>query len=148
MIKKTLIVLCTAIILMSCNKISDIPTDLRNDYNHYDFLNSSTKIAIVSKPENSKLDSTTSTKLYEAKTAKELQGFKDLFENAEKTDYCCCPKENYIISFYYFKNNFNYYLVDTTEFKNKIRIYERSYQYSYLINRESWNNYLKEISKK
>ncbi|MGK4568152.1 hypothetical protein [Flavobacterium sp. 3HN19-14] len=94
--------------------------------------------------ENSKQDSS-STKLFEAKTQEELQGFKDLFKNAKLTHYCCCPEENYTVSFYYFKNNFDYYLVDTIEFKSKVRIFEKSYQYSYLVDKELWKNYLNKI---
>ena len=68
--------------------------------------------------------------------------FRRLYKNAEKTDYCCCPEENYIISFYSAKDKFDSYAVDTIEFKDKIRIYERDFQYSFIIDKTLWNNFL------
>ena len=80
--------------------------------------------------------------LYEAKTTEQLKMFRNLYKNAEKTDYCCCPEENYIISFYSSKDQFDSYAVDTIEFKDKIRIYERDFQYSFIIDKTLWINFL------
>ena len=85
---------------------------------------------------------------YEAKTKNQLIAFKNLFVNSEKTDYCCCPDQNYSISFYHYQNNFDYYLVDTIEFKNKVRIYDVSYQYSYIIQKDLWKTFLKLLETK
>lgn len=73
--------------------------------------------------------------------------FGKIFENAERTGYCCCPTAVYAISF--FKNNerLDIFYVDTLEFKNKIRIYEGSFQYSYIIEKQTWKNYLNTITK-
>lgn len=140
---------------MSCNKALDkvIQTiyELKNDYNHYDILNSTTKIIIKSEKEQNSIyskefEESPKNEEYETLNISQVNDFKKLFENKTKTDYCCCPAENYSISFYKKENNFNYYLVDTIEFKNKIRIYEVGYQYSYLIDKELWKNYLKEIN--
>ena len=78
-------------------------------------------------------------------TKNHIQDFENIFENSEKTDYCCCPISNYSISF--LKNNKQHFIfyVDTIEFINKIRIYETNYQYSYIIQKKYWNNFLNKI---
>ena len=91
------------------------------DYDHEDALTSSTKIIIKSSiPSEDTI--TISKELYAAKSKKQLENFRNLFINSERTGYCCCPDINYKILFYYYENNFEYYEVDTTEFKNKIRV--------------------------
>jgi hypothetical protein len=40
------------------------------------------------------------------------------------------------------------FYADTIQFKNKVRIYEGSFQYSYLIEKDKWRNFLKEIELK
>lgn len=136
MIKKLLTFILVLIIIGSCND------------SHSDALNDSTKI-VIERQEKIKNDYSytfhADGKVYEAKSNKQLKMFKDLFINAERTDYCCCPEENYYVSFYYFENEFFHYYVDTVEFKEKVRIYESSYQYSYLVDKKLWNNYLNEI---
>lgn len=38
-------------------------------------------------------------------------------------------------------------MLDTIEFKDKVRICEKSYQFSYIINKEDWKKYIKELEK-
>lgn len=166
MIKKTLLILFAQTIFVSCNsKNVDKVIELGNDYRHSDILENTTRIVIENTTRivvdttlmeaGNKIDSSSTLKTsnfklikYEANTKDQLTTFKNLFVSSEKTDYCCCPDENYSISFYHYQNNFDYYLVDTIEFKNKVRIYEVGYQYSYIIQKDLWKSYLKQLETK
>lgn len=151
MIKKILLILFVQSIIVSCNsKFVDKMMDSSNDYKHSDILEKSTRIEIENEIDSSVTSKTSSFKYikYEAKTKNQLIAFKNLFVNSEKTDYCCCPDQNYSISFYHYQNNFDYYLVDTIEFKNKVRIYDVSYQYSYIIQKDLWKTFLKLLETK
>ena len=75
----------------------------------------------------------------------QIEGFKKLFENAEYTGYCCCPQTNYSINFYKGSEKISTYFLDTVEFKNKIRIFQSSYQFSYIIENDVWEKYLENI---
>lgn len=85
------------------------------------------------------------TKTYKTRTKKQLEDFEKIFLNTEKTDYCCCPKSIYSIHFFNQKEELDYFYVDTIEFKDKVRISEKSFQYSYIIDKLKWKNYLIEI---
>ena len=128
-------------IFVSCNEISK----KAEFYSHFYTINSCTKIIIE---QQKKIDAEfgetfiANGNLYVANTTEQLKMFRRLYKNAEKTDYCCCPEENYIISFYSSKDQFDSYAVDTIEFKDKIRIYERDFQYSFIIDKTLWNNFL------
>ncbi|MFT3796540.1 hypothetical protein [Flavobacterium sp.] len=74
----------------------------------------------------------------------QISTFEDLLESSEKTSYCCCPTPNLEISFYNNNSEFDSYLVDTIEFKNKVRIFDKGYQFSYLVNKKKWKEYLKD----
>jgi hypothetical protein len=68
--------------------------------------------------------------------------FNLLIKKAKKTGYCCCPERNYQILFFDHMNNFETYLVDTTTDKKQVRIFESSYQFSYLVNERDWELFL------
>jgi hypothetical protein len=87
-------------------------------------------------------------KVYEVKDKQHLKRFRDLFKNAERTGYCCCPETNYTISFYRFQTKLYTYEVDTIAFREKVQIFDYGYQYSFLVDKQLWNNYLNEISTK
>ena len=147
--KKIIYCICSSFLFISCNlvqeKVIDPLIELQNDYTHYKILNSTTKIIIEFE---SNQDSIVPNEIekYETVNSSQVNDFKKLFENNTKTSYCCCPAENYSILFYNKDHYLDYYLVDTLEFKNQIRIYDVSYQYSYLIDKKIWQNYLKKIS--
>ncbi|MDI1255430.1 MAG: hypothetical protein PSV16_04955 [Flavobacterium sp.] len=148
MTKKILLAVIVLTIIVGCySKFGEKMSELANDYKHSDILESSTEIVIESEidPNSTSETSNLEKKKYLAETEVEITAFKKLFTNSKKTDYCCCPKENYSVSFYYLRNNFDYYLVDTTEFKDNVRIYETSYQYSYIVSKALWKSYLKQL---
>ncbi|MES2543500.1 MAG: hypothetical protein V4548_01340 [Bacteroidota bacterium] len=81
-------------------------------------------------------------KIYTAEKTQQIEEYKNLLQNSEQTDYCCCPEENISISLFANNDNFNTFYVDTIEFKDKVRIFQVSYQYSYIIKKKSWENFL------
>jgi hypothetical protein len=118
------------------------------DYDHNDALTSSTKIVIESDiPENYPYEDTIveNKEIYTASSKEQLENFRKLFIDSERTGYCCCPTTSYTISFYYHRNNFEYYEVDTIEFKDKVRIFENTFQYSYLVEKKNWKDFLKSL---
>jgi hypothetical protein len=138
-------------LLLSCDKMKI----LSEDYNHEDALTSSTKIVIESDiPFYYQYKDTivlnkdsvvVKKEIFTILSKEKLENFGNLFVNSERTGYCCCPTTSYTISFYYHRNNFELYEVDTIEFKDKVRIFESSYQYSYLIEKKKWKEFLRSL---
>lgn len=85
--------------------------------------------------------------IYETTDKKTLMDFEQMTRQAERTDYCCCPDRNYTISFYDKTNNYENYFVDTVEFKDKVRIYQSSFQFSYIVDKIKWSRYLTDLKK-
>ena len=84
--------------------------------------------------------------IYKIKGKKELSEFKNIFKETQRTGYCCCPQANYTIMFYNSGDNFVYYYVDT-ESKTQVRVFHLGFQYSYLIDKDSWKTFLDRIEK-
>lgn len=86
-------------------------------------------------------------KIFECAGNKEIKLFDELLKKAKKTGYCCCPNSNYLITLYKNTKEYDNYVVDTIEFKDKIRIFHTGYQFSFLVKKENWNTFLKETNK-
>jgi hypothetical protein len=86
-------------------------------------------------------------KIYIAEKVQQIEEYKKLLQNSQQTEYCCCSAENISISLFADNDNFNTFYVDTIEFKNKVRIFEGSYQYSYIIGKKKWKAFLSKIVK-
>lgn len=86
-------------------------------------------------------------KIYECSSNNEIKLFDELLKKAERTGYCCCPNSNYLITFYNNTKEHKNFVVDTIESKNKIRIFDTGYQFSFLVKKENWNTFLKETNK-
>ena len=122
-----------------------------NEYPLSETLKRSTKITIEL---HKKLETDSETrfpvvgKLCDVTDKNQILDFENVFKNGKRTDYCCCPDINYSMYFYQNKEKdyFALYHVDTIQFKNKVRIFETSYQYSYIVNKNIWNNYLRKIN--
>jgi len=76
---------------------------------------------------------------------RQIESFKKVFEKARKTSYCCCPRGIYSIAFYDKNKQLDIYYADTIQFRDSIRVYQRSYQFSYIVEKRKWKNYLAEI---
>ncbi|MCZ8197001.1 MAG: hypothetical protein O9267_05305 [Flavobacterium sp.] len=138
-------------VLQSCNeKSQDKIREMTNQYSFNADISNSNKILIRHKKNNQTESSRNDTcfdniNTLKAEKSKQINAFKTLFENSEFIDYYCCPKTNYCIDFYKGSNKINTYFADTIEYKNKIRIFEKSYQFSYLVEKEKWKSFLNKI---
>jgi hypothetical protein len=131
-------------LLISCDKTKI----WSEDYDHNYALTTSTKIVIESDIPDIYANEDTivqNKEIYTASSKEQLENFRKLFIDSERTGYCCCPTRSYTISFYYHRNNFEYYEVDTIEFKDKVRIFENTFQYSYLVEKKKWKDFLKSL---
>jgi hypothetical protein len=136
---KKLTVLFLILILSSCDRkfIAD----------HFYNLENSTKIVIE---EQDKMDYKPGLKFsknenkYIITKNEEIKNFNSLLKKTKHTGYCCCPEENYVISFYNLEDNFQTFYVDTVAFKDKVQIFESGYQYSYLVDKLVWKAILKQ----
>lgn len=84
-------------------------------------------------------------RVYETIEIEKINQFNKLLENSEKTGYCCCPNRNLTISFFDKTKEFDNYFVDNVEFKDKVRIYQTGFQFSYLVNIAEWQKFLDKI---
>ncbi|AOC96131.1 hypothetical protein BB050_03041 [Flavobacterium anhuiense] len=122
-----------------------------NEYTLTETVKRSTKITIEL---HKKLETDSATtfpvvdKLCEVTNKNQILDFEKVFANGKRTDYCCCPDINYSINFYQNeeKEYFALYHVDTTQLKNKVRIFETGYQYSYIVDKNIWKKYLSKIN--
>lgn len=151
--KKSSILILLLFLTFSCNnKTQDTIQNIWEDFSFNRMVSNSTQIVIKaydSTLANKRInvEAYIPTKTYKTRTKKQLQYFDKIFVNIERTDYCCCPKSAYSIHFLNKKEELDYFYVDTIEFKDKVRICEKSYQFSYIINKEDWKKYIEELEK-
>ncbi|OXB22538.1 hypothetical protein B0A80_15630 [Flavobacterium tructae] len=152
--KNIFLIILFSILIISCEKKTQ--TVINNIWDNISFnntLSNSTQIIIKvydSTLTNKRINVESYTPVKELKTVikKQVENFETIFIKSEKTGYCCCPKSTYSIHFRNQKEELDFFYVDTLEFKNKIRIFEKSYQYSYIIEKQKWKNFINEIDKK
>lgn len=138
--KKRLLLIIFSTLIISCNeKTQNYIDDIWDNFSFNSTLSNSTQIIIKAYD---------STATYRRSSNIESEDFKGIFANAEKTGYCCCPTSCYSIHFLNQKEQLALFYVDTLQIKDKVRIYEGSFQYSYIIEKEKWMNYLNEIDEK
>jgi len=152
LMKKLFLLILFSTLIISCNeKTQNYIDTIWDNFSFNSTVTNSTQIIIKS------YDSTVTNKTvevefyapikeYKTYTKQQIKNFEAIFENAEKTGYCCCPKSSYSIHFFDYKEEIDFFYVDTLEFKNKVRICEKSYQYSYIIDKQKWKDYLNEIN--
>ncbi|KAF2335110.1 hypothetical protein [Flavobacterium daemonense] len=152
--RKSLSVFLILFMLLSCNyKSENIIDDIFDNYSFNSTLSNSSQIIIkaydstVTHKRSSGVEVFIPTKEFKTTTKKQIEDFDTIFLNAEKTGYCCCPISSYSVHFFNQKEQLALFYVDTLEFKNKIRIFESSFQYSYIIEKQKWKDYLNELEK-
>ncbi|MDP5200085.1 hypothetical protein [Flavobacterium sp. DG2-3] len=139
--------------LFSCSKKPEyIIDDLWDNFSFNSTVSKSTQIVIKCYDteitnKTVEVESFDPSKIMKTSNQKQIDEFDKIFIDAEKTSYCCCPKSSYTIHFFNKQEELDLFYVDTLEFKNKVRICESSYQYSYIIKKENWKNYLFTIMK-
>lgn len=135
--------------LISCNqKIDRIIHNVSSEISFASNISNSNKIIINSSIKD-RVDSSpnlfdTNSRFIASNNA-EIAAFENLFDNLTVTDYCCCPERNFEIRFYSDSTNINTFYADEVTIKDSVRIYQQSYQFSYIINKKKWDDFLAEI---
>jgi hypothetical protein len=150
--KKYFILFFVFFSIFSCNKKSQSTIEnLMDNFSFNRTISNSSVIIIklhdtaVTKKRVSDVESFTPKKEFKALNRKQIEAFNEVFTNAEKTGYCCCSTAIYSIHFLNQKEELDLFYVDTLEFKDKVRIYEDGFQYSYIVDKQNWKDYLHEI---
>jgi len=151
-LKRAFFLILTLIFIVSCNsKIENTLEDFIDNYSFNKTKSNSKEIIIelydttITKKRITDIEFFPSKKEFKAINNQQLESFDRLFINAEKTGYCCCPLAIYSIHFLNKKEELDLFYVDTLQFKNKVRIYEKGLQYSYIIEKQKWKDYLNEF---
>ncbi len=148
------------LILNSCNKNENIPGKenipvkentsknvykIRSDY-HKEFLKKirlkTNRIEICSYKlsGNTMSDTTSVLKRKNLVNSEKLKAFNTLFDTLKVGGYCCCPKTHYTMKLFDKSKMLKRYNVDTIEVKDKVLIFDTSYQTSYIITLKDWRN--------
>ncbi|SHM84353.1 hypothetical protein [Flavobacterium saccharophilum] len=150
--RRNLILILIAILIFGCNsKFENTLEDFIDNYSFNKTKSNSKEIIIklydttITKRRITDVEFFASKKEFKAINKQQLENFDRLFINAEKTGYCCCPLAIYSIHFLNKKEELDLFYVDTLQFKNKVRIYEKGLQYSYTIEKQKWKDYLNEF---
>lgn len=151
--KKYFILILVLFSIISCNnKTQSTIENLMDNFSFNRTISNSTTIIIklydttVTKKRISDVESFTPKKEFKALNRKQIEAFSEVFINAQKTGYCCCSTAIYSIHFLNQKEELDLFYVDTLEFKDKVRIYEDGFQYSYIVDKQNWKDYLHEIA--
>jgi hypothetical protein len=154
-LKRAFLLILTSILFLGCNsKIETTVDDFIDNYSFNKTKSNSKEIIItlydttITKRRITDVEFFPPKKEFKALNKQQLESFDRLFINAEKTGYCCCPTAIYSVHFLNKKEELDLFYVDTLQFKNKVRIYEKGLQYSYIIEKQKWKDYLAEIQKK
>jgi hypothetical protein len=142
--KKYIFFILIITIFDSCNSVSEETLD-KISFNSN--LSNSNKVVLrVRKPNQNELSRNDSC--FERKPNLKLErkstveDFKYLFSNSTYSGYCCCPESTMLIEFYNDSEKIETYFMETIESKDSVRIFEKSYQYSFRISKSSWNEFL------
>jgi len=151
-LKRAFFLILTLIFIVSCNsKIENTLEDFIDNYSFNKIKSNSKEIIIklydttITKKRITDIEFFPSKKEFKAINKQQLESFDRLFINAKKTGYCCCPTAIYSIHFLNKKEELDLFYVDTLQFKNKVKIYEKGLQYSYIIEKQKWKDYLNEF---
>ncbi len=153
--KRAFFLILTLIFIVGCNsKIENTLEDVIDNYSFNKTKSNSKEIIIklydttITKRRITDVEFFPSKKEFKAINKQQLESFDKVFINAEKTGYCCCPTAIYSIHFLNKKEELDLFYVDTLQFKNKVRIYDSGLQYSYIVEKQKWKDYLVGIQKK
>ena len=149
MTKKILFLFTFSFLTLSCNYFEETSDKV----SFYSTISDSDKIKIrpkkLNQSETIKNDSCfENTNKYQVDDLKEIENFEKLFENSQYTGYCCCPDTNFAIDFYKKSQKTETYFADTIKFKDKVQVFEKSFQFSFIIDKKKWKSYLTEIENK
>lgn len=149
--KEILLLFLTLFLLESCNdKMQNSIQEIINNNSFTSTISDTDKIVFrLKKPNQPELTRNASgfedNATFKAEKKDQIESFEKLLKDSDYTGYCSCSETNYAIDFYKGSKQLDTYFADTIVFKNKVRIFEKSFQYSYLIEKKKWTAYLKEI---
>ncbi|MBB4803054.1 hypothetical protein HNP37_003129 [Flavobacterium nitrogenifigens] len=154
-VKIYVFLILASVFIFSCDyKSQSTIENLLDNFSFNTTLSNSTQIIVkaydstVTYRRSGSIESFNPIKEFKTHNKQQVKDFESIFENAEKTSYCCCPTSSYSLHFFNQKEMLALFYVDTLQFKDKVRVYEGSFQYSYIIEKQKWLHYLKEIDKK
>jgi hypothetical protein len=140
------------IIASSCNQISNMSMQIQHDDEFNEVISNTNRIVIRAKKPNqtqgANEEKCFENNYLETKDLQQVKFIDSLLDQTPKTEYCCCPNTNYSIAFYNDTMKISTFYADTLEFKNKVRIFEASYQFSFIIEKAIWKSFLKELNRK
>ena len=147
------IIILIQLSIISCNQKSEKPYQPKKDEKFSEAVNNCTKITFLTKKENqheySRDDSAFILKeKYAAVNKVQIQKFKSLFTNAERTAYCPDSRSNYMIVFLNKQKQISQYFADTIKSKDKVIVFQAGYQSSQIIKKTAWNSFLQEVELK
>ena len=138
--------------LNGCGKMREKALEIQHDYEFNQDISTTNRIVIrTKKPNQTEIaqdESSFHNNFLETKSLGQVKFLDSLLSETPKTDYCCCPNSDYSIALFNNKILINTYYADTLQFKNKVRIYEASYQYSLIIEKGTWKKYLGKLDRK
>ncbi|WP_163411460.1 hypothetical protein [Flavobacterium ajazii] len=153
--KKYFILFLVLAAILSCDiKSQKTIENILDNFSFNTTLSNSTQIVIkaydssVTYKRSGSIELFKPVKVFKTKNNQQIDDFENIFENAEKTGYCCCPTSSYSVDFLNKEELLGLFYVDTLQFKDKVRIYEGSFQYSYIIEKQKWKDYLNKIVEK
>lgn len=148
--KNLILLLFAVFFLQSCNEKTHKQLDEISDtYSFQSTISVSDKILFRLKKENetevAREDSCfENVAVFKAEKPNQIKNFESLFENSNYTFYCCCPKTNIAIDFYSNSKKIDTYFVDTTTNRDKVQIFEKSFQFSFFVDKQNWIIFLKD----
>ncbi len=148
---KYFLALLNLIFLSSCNqKIDSTLHDISSEISLVNTISNSNRIIIKSRKKdcadsNRKDDCFENSLVYVAKNDNQIKMFEKLFDNLSVTDYRCCPEKNFKINFFNGSRNTETYFADSVSIKDSVRVFEKHYRFSYIIEKKKWNDFLNAV---
>jgi len=123
--------------------------EIQHDFEFNQDMSNTNRIVIKLKKsdqgEGARKENSFEDNLLETKNMTQVKFLDSLLNKIPKTGYCCCPNTNYSIALYNSENLIDTYYADTLQYKNKVRIFEVSYQFSFLVDKEIWRKFLSDL---
>lgn len=123
--KSTILILISIFIFSCSNKTQNVVENIFDNFSFNTTLSNSSEIVFkvydstITHNRSGSLESLIPTKEFKIKNKQQLKDFENIFVNAKKTGYCCCPISTYSIHFLNQKDTLDLFYVDTLELKIK-----------------------------
>ena len=140
-------------LFVGCKQLNEKVTEISNRNEFYSAIDNSNKITFRENKATEEralhIDSCFVIKpKYVAKNNQQIQEFRSLFDGVPSTGYCCCPHCEIKIEFYNKDSINDYFFADFTSLNDSVIVFQKSFQFSKVISKESWNLYMSKIKDK